>query len=100
MPISVEAIDRPEAPSHPMPDGFLREVVYFMADPIAAGVPKLGEREYFIFRQQAQDWLDDGFLSIVSPLDAATKAEIELSEEQEGWLEWMVLHDVQHIRLK
>ena len=34
-----------------------------------------------------------------SPLDAATKAEIELSEDHERWLEWMVEHQIQHIRL-
>ena len=27
-------------------------------------------------------------------------AEIELSEEQEAWLEWMVGNELQHIRLE
>jgi len=36
---------------------------------------------------------------LVSPLDSASRTEVELSEEQEAWLEWMTSHQVQHIRI-
>jgi hypothetical protein len=36
----------------------------------------------------------------VSPLDSDSKAEIELTEEQEAWLEWMLTHEVQHVRVE
>jgi hypothetical protein len=47
----------------------------------------------------AKTALEDGVVRIVSPLDSASRAEIELSEEQEAWLEWMVHSGVEHVRL-
>jgi hypothetical protein len=38
-------------------------------------------------------------LLLVSPLDSENQAEVELSEEQEAWLEWLVAHGIQHVRL-
>ncbi len=64
------------------------------------GVPKLPPGEYWVRLADARTCLDDGVVRLVSPLDSATKAEIELSEEQEAWLEWMVANGVEHIRLE
>jgi hypothetical protein len=36
---------------------------------------------------------------VVSPLDAETVAEIDLSEDQERWLEWMKKNNLTHIRV-
>ena len=41
-----------------------------------------------------------GLIKLVSPLDSASTAELELSEELEGWLEWVVEHKVEHVRLE
>jgi hypothetical protein len=35
----------------------------------------------------------------VSPLDSDSRTEIEITEEQERWLEWIVKHHVQHVRI-
>ena len=51
--------------------------------------PKLGPNEYWIEPQNVDRWLDDGCFSVVSPLDAESVAEIELSEDHERWLEWL-----------
>ena len=64
-----------------------------------AEVPKLPSGEYWIRLADAKSSLDEGVVRIVSPLDSASKAEIELSEEQEAWLEWMVKSGIQHVRL-
>jgi hypothetical protein len=32
-------------------------------------------------------------------LDSENQTEVELSEEQEAWMEWMLEHEVEHIRL-
>jgi hypothetical protein len=39
-------------------------------------------------------------LLIYSPLDSTKQAEIELTAEQEEWLEWMVANQVRHIRIE
>ena len=81
-----------------MPDRFRQEIAFFMTSSGESGVPKLGAGEYWIRLADAKSFLDEGCLRIVSPLDSATKAEIELSEEQENWLEWMVANNIEHVR--
>lgn len=82
-----------------MPDRFLHEVTYFMSVPGEGDTPEVGENEYWVRREDALRWMEDGIVEIISPLDSASKAEIELSEEQEDWLDWMIEHEIQHIRL-
>lgn len=65
-----------------------------------AGVPKLPAGEYWVRLSDARQCLDDGVVRIVSPLDSDSKAEIELSEEQESWLEWMLANEIEHVRLE
>ena len=99
MPVLVYAVARPDLTPFPMPDRFRHEITYFMTISGEAGVPKLPAGEYWIKLADARTSLDDGVFHIVSPLDSASKAEIELSEEQEAWLEWMVKGGVEHVRL-
>jgi hypothetical protein len=99
MPVLVYAVARPDLPPFEMPDRFRHEITYFMTISGEAGVPKLPAGEYWIKLADARTSLDDGVFHIVSPLDSASKAEIELSEEQEAWLEWMVKSGVEHVRL-
>lgn len=96
----VYSVDRPDLPPFPMPDRFRTEIVYFMTPPGERGVPPLPPDEYWIHREDAKRWLDEFVVCVVSPLDAETKAEIELSEDQEGWLEWMVRNEIEHVRLE
>ena len=82
-----------------MPDRFRKEIVYFMTPAEGDDAPKLGKDEYWIRAEDAAKWLDDGFFSLVSPLDAESVAEIELSEDQEIWLEWMVEHQICTVKI-
>ena len=82
-----------------MPDRFRHEVSYFMSIPGQGDVPVMAAGEYWIRRDDVSAWLDEGVLRIVSPLDSEHRTEMELSEEQEAWLEWMRENDVQHVRL-
>ena len=99
MSVLVHAVDRPNTAPFPMSDRFLHEITFFMAMTGTDGIPKLPAREYWVRQADARRFLDDGVVRIVSPLDSDMQAEIELSEEQENWLEWMVRHNVEHIRL-
>jgi hypothetical protein len=59
----------------------------------------LGEREYWIRADDAKRILDDGVIVIVSPLDSGSRTEIEITEDQERWLEWLLAHGIQHVKL-
>lgn len=96
----VHAVDRPDLPPREMPSRFKHDVTYFMTPSGNAGVPELSAGEYWIRLQDAQRWIEDLVIEVVSPLNSATKAEIELTEEQEEWLDWMIEHKVERIRLE
>jgi len=99
MSTQVHAVGRPELPPLSMSDRFKHEITYFMSLPNEGTVPKLPAGEYWVKLDEARRWLDDGVFELVSPLDSAHPAEIELSEEQEIWLEWMVANEIEHLRL-
>ncbi len=100
MTVLVFALDHPEIAPHPMPDRFRHEVAYFMYVRSEAAHPPCQPGEYWVDLKQAQEWYDDGAIQLVSPLDSENRTEVELSEEQEGWLEWLLAHGVAHIRLE
>jgi len=91
---------RPNLPPFEMPARFKTDVVYFITPAGDSGVPKLPTGEYWVRLDDAKKWLDELVIDVVSPLDAASKAEVELTEEQEAWLEWMVANQVEHVRLE
>ena len=37
---------------------------------------------------------------LVSPLDTANMTEVELTEEQEDLMQWLVKNNVEHVRLE
>jgi hypothetical protein len=99
--MQVVPVDHPNVPPMTMSARFRTEIVYFMTPAGTRGAPAtLGSNEYWITLDDARRWLDDGVVLVVSPLDSASKAEIELSEEHEAWLEWMVRNNIQHVRLE
>lgn len=98
--MKVIAVDRPDVAPFEIADRFRSEIVYFMTPPGDAGVPELKTDEYWIRLEDAKTWLDEFVFWVVSPLDAESKAEIELTEEQESWLEWMVANQIQKVRLE
>lgn len=100
MSTKIYAVDQPDLPPFEMPDRFRHEIAYFMTAPGVSGVPALSKGEYWVRLAEARQWSDEGVLRIVSPLDANNCAEIELSEEHEDWLEWMIAHQVERIRVE
>ncbi len=96
----IHAVQRSDVSPLQMPDRFKFEIVYFMTPSGERGAPRLGKDEYWIRLDEARRWLDDMVIEVVSPLDAASKAEVELSEDHEKWLEWMVTNEIEHVRLE
>ncbi len=98
--IRIRAVDRDDVAPLEMPERFRREVVYFMTPADGPDAPMLGPNEYWIEPDNIARWLDDGVFSVVSPLDAEAVAEIELSEDQERWLEWLQQYGLSRIRIE
>jgi len=76
------------------------QLVYFAAAPGGAGVPPLGENEYFFRLIETRTFLDEGVIYLVSPLDTANMTEVEISEEQEDMLEWLAANSLEHVRVE
>jgi len=96
----IYAVDKPDLPPFEMPARFRTEIAYFITPAGEQGVPSLAADEYWIRLEDAQRWYDDLVIEIVSPLDAAAKTEIELTEEQEAWLQWMIANQVERVRVE
>lgn len=99
MGVKVIAVNKPDVMPLSMPERFRHEITYFMTPASEAGAPKLGEKEYWVKLSEAQMWYDDGVFRLVSPLDSQNQTEIELSEEQEEWLAWMLKHQIEVVKL-
>ena len=99
MQITVQAVNRPEVPSLKVSSRFRHDITYFAAHPSDIGKPALPQGEYYMVLDDARTILDDGVFRIVSPLDSDNRTELELTEEQEDWLHWIVEHQVEHLRL-
>lgn len=100
MSILIAAVDQPEVPAITMPDRFRHDVTYFATPAGVEDAPAtLPEREYWIRAADARRILDDGVITIVSPLDSGSRTEIEITEDQERWLQWLVKHQVQRVRV-
>ena len=100
MSVRVHAAERPDLPPFIMPDRFRHDVTYFMTPSGDHGVPPLPKGEYWVRLEDAERWLEDLVIEVVSPLDSQSKAEIELTDEQEAWLEWLIANRIEHIRLE
>lgn len=98
--MKIVPLDRPETPPIDLPGRFRMEIVYFMTPPGERGAPaSLGENEYWINLDDSRRWLDEQVVYVVSPLDAENQAEIELTEYHEAFLQWLVDHGIQHVRI-
>jgi hypothetical protein len=95
----IHSVEKADLQPLEMPDRFRMEVVYFMTPGGDEGVPNLAENEYWIRLSDSRKLLEEFVVEVISPLDAESKAEFELTEEQESWLEWLVEHEIEHIRL-
>jgi hypothetical protein len=92
-------LDHTEVAPRPISPRLRAQLVYFMSAPGAVGVPALGENEYWFAADDVARWIDEGVFYLVSPLDTANMTEVELTEEQEAFLQWLKENQVQHVRV-
>ena len=99
MAVRVFAVERPDLPPFQMPDRFRHDITYFVTSPGERGAPtNLAEGEWWVRLEDARDVYDGGTIRIVSPLDSASTSELEISEEQEAWLRWMIDNRIERVR--
>ena|SRR5437868_2322813 len=97
--ILVTAIDRDDVPPKEVSTRLRSQLNYFASAPGSSGVPALGENEYWFDPAEVARWVDEGVFFLVSPLDSAHTTEVELSEEQEDFLGWLLSRQVRHVRV-
>lgn len=97
--ILVVPLDRAGVAPRPISPRFRSQLIYFLGSPTAAAAPALAEGEFWFDGAEVDRWLDDGVFYLVSPLDTANMTEVELTEEQEEFLNWLKSSDVRHVRV-
>ncbi len=97
--LKLVAVGRPEVAPLTISPRLRSQVVYFMTPAGSAGVPQLGENEYWFAKGDVAKWLGEGVLCLVSPLDSENFTEVELSDEQEIMLEWLSANRIEHVRV-
>jgi hypothetical protein len=100
MVVRVVAVGRSDLPPFEMPDRFRHDITYFVTSPGEHGAPaSLPEGEWWVRLEDARDIYDGGTFRIVSPLDSASTSELEITEDQEAWLRWMIENRIERVRL-
>ena len=96
----VYAVDKPELPPLEMPDRFRNDIRYFITQSDNDSLSELPPNQYCVSLEEADKWLEEGIFYLPSPLDNERQTEVEITEEQEVWLEWMVKNQIDRIRLQ
>ena len=55
--------------------------------------------KFFFPLERTSELLEEGVFYVTSPLDDQHQAEIEITEEQENILEWIVSHKIENVRV-
>jgi hypothetical protein len=95
---SLVPLDRPEVAPFAISPRLRTQLNYFACPADAPGVPSLAPGEFWFDPGDVARWLSDGVFYLVSPLDTANMTELELTEEQEAFLNWLKSTDVRHVR--
>ncbi len=101
MPTLVFSLEKPDLPPFSMPERFKHDIIYFgtpAGNPAAPAA--LAKGEWWMPREEALRIYDEGVVRIVSPLDSSTTAELEITEEQEDWLSWLIENQIEQVRLQ
>lgn len=94
------ALDGLPAPPLTLGNKFRQEVTYLATPAGVQDAPQaLGPGEFWVRADDARNYLDVGAVTIISPLDSDFRTEIELTEDQERFLEWATRYAIQHVQL-
>ena len=83
-----------------MPNRFRKDIIYFSTPAGEPGVPTLLPGEFWISIEDARNWVDECVLHLISPLDSENEAEVEITDEQLDWLDWLITNNIQRVRIE
>lgn len=93
------AVERPEVPPLTISPRLRSQFIYFASPSNSTLIPPLAENEFHFPLDETRVYHDEGVIYLVSPLDTDNKTEVELTEEQEDLMAWLVKHSVERVRV-
>ena len=92
----VSAIDKPDLEPYEVSRTLRGQLHYFTEGEIR---DTQKPNDYFFPIERTSELLEEGVFYLVSPLDDQNRAEIEITDEQEDFLEWLVSNEIEQIRV-
>ncbi|MCZ6680021.1 MAG: hypothetical protein O7E52_22550 [Candidatus Poribacteria bacterium] len=94
------AVDRPDLKSYEISQTLRGQLHYF-----TEGVSsqrwdnRENPNEFFFPLERTSELYEEGVFYVTSPLDDQNKAEVEITEEQEDFLAWLVSNKIEKVRM-
>lgn len=89
-------LDKPEIAPYEISATLRKQLPYFTE----GRIHDTGSTDQFLFPiARTSELLEDGVFYVVSPLDDQNQAEIEITDEQEDLLEWLVSNQIEDVRI-
>jgi hypothetical protein len=92
----IHALDKPGTAPYAISPTLRKQLQYFTTGEIR---DSSNPDEFFFPLERTSELLDVGVFYVVSPLDDQHQAEIEISDEQEDLLDWLVSNGIQHVKV-
>jgi hypothetical protein len=93
----LHSLDKPELKPYQVSPTLKNQIHYFTEGGVR---DPNNPNEYLFPLERTSELLDDGVFYVVSPLDDQNQAEIEITDEQEDLLEWLVSNAVERVRVE
>jgi len=94
---AVIPIDKPGVPTFEISSILKGQLHYFTEGLVQHG----GKADEFLFPlERTTQLLDEGVFYMTSPLDDQNRAEIEITEEQEDLLAWLVSNQIERVKVR
>ena len=93
----IHALDKPETGPYEISPTLRNQLQYFTTGEVRDGN---NPDEFFFPLERTSQLLEVGVFYVVSPLDEQHQAEIEISDEQEDLLDWLVSNGIQRVKVE
>lgn len=90
------AVDKPELEPYEISRTLRGQLHYFTEGEIR---DNNRPDDYFFPLEHTSELLDAGVFYLISPLDDRNRAEIEITAEQEVFLEWLVSNEIERVHV-
>jgi hypothetical protein len=96
----VFAVDQPALEPYEISQMLRGQLHYFTEGTGSRGGKESGNSDEFFFPLHlTSELFEEGVFYVISPLDDQNQAEIEITEEQEDFLDWLVSNKIERVRI-